>query len=166
MNNFKIKILVAITFIPALAMANAGSPMMWFGMLHSLILNSVIGFFESSYLENREISNSMWIIIIGNYFSMFIGLWYIAPYFSSITGNGDFWGGRTRYGDYELNGFIFGMLASFIATLLLEFPFFYLSVKDKMKRKKGTWVYLEANTRSNVIMFIIYLMIVASGSKY
>ena len=146
-------------------MANAGSPMMWFGILHSLILNSLIGIYESHYLEKREISNRMWLIIIGNYFSMFIGLYLIAPYFSSITGNIDFWGGNTRYGDYKLNGFIFGMLASFVATLILEFPFYYLSVKDKTKRKIGTWKFIEANAISNTVMFLIYLMIVVGGSK-
>lgn len=151
--------------IPTLAMANAGSPMMWFGILHSLILNSLIGIYESNYLEKREISNRMWLIIIGNYFSMFIGLYFIAPYFSSITGNIDFWGGNTRYGDYELNGFIFGMLASFVATLMLELPFYYLSVKEKTKRKIGAWKFIEANAISNTVMFLIYFIIVAGGSK-
>ncbi len=73
--------------------------------------------------------------------------------------------GKTRYGYYELNGFIFGMLASFIATLVLEFPFYYLSVKEKTKRKKATWTYIEANAISNTVMFLIYLMIAVGGSK-
>ena len=107
----------------------------------------------------------MWLIIIGNYFSMFIGLYYIAPYFSTISGNIDFWGGNTSYGEYELNGFIFGMLASFIATLILELPFYLLSVKEKEKRKKGIWTYIEANTITNVVMFLIYFIIVVGGSK-
>jgi hypothetical protein len=151
--------------IPTLAMANAGSPMMWFGILHSLILNSLIGIYESHYLDKREISNRMWLIIIGNYFSMFFGLYFIAPYFSSISGNIDFWGGNTSYGNYELTGFIFGMLASFIATLILEFPFYYLSIKDKTKWKNGTWKFIETNTISNTVMFLIYFMIVVGGSK-
>jgi len=107
----------------------------------------------------------MWLIIIGNYISMFIGLYYIAPYFSTITGNVDFWGGNTRYGKYELNGFLFGMLASFIATLILELPFYLLSVKEKEKRKKGIWFYIEANTITNVVLFFIYFIMVVGGSK-
>jgi len=151
--------------IPTLVMANAGSPMMWFGILHSLIINCIIGIFESNYLERREIPNRTWLIIVGNYFSMFIGLYFIAPYFSTITGNIDFWGGNTSYGDYELKGFIFGMFSFFIATLILEFPFYYLSVKEKSKRKKGTWKFIEANAISNTVMFLIYFIIVVGGSK-
>ncbi len=151
--------------IPSLAMANAGSPMMWFGILHSLVLNLLIGIYESEYLEKKEIPNKMWLIVIGNYFSMIVGLYFIAPYFSSITGNIDFWGGKTRFGDYNLTGFIFGMLASFISTLILEFPFYYLSVKNKTKRKNGVGKYIFANTISNTVMFLIYLMIIFRGSK-
>ena len=165
MNKDTLKITLILTLIPTLVFANAGSPMMWFGLLHSLILNSLIGIYESRYLEKKEISNRMWLIIIGNYFSMFIGLYYIAPYFSTISGNIDFWGGNTSYGEYELNGFIFGMLASFIATLILELPFYLLSVKEKEKRKKGIWTYIEANTITNVVMFLIYFIIVVGGSK-
>ena len=107
----------------------------------------------------------MWIIITRNYFSMFIGLYFIAPYFSGMTGNIDFWGGNTSYGNYELNGFIFGMLASFISTLILEFPFYYLSVKDKKRWKNGIWKFIEANAISNTVMFLIYFMIVVGGSN-
>ena len=165
MNKDKLKITLILTLLPTLVFANAGSPMMWFGLLHSLILNSLIGIYESRYLEKKEISNRMWLIVIGNYFSMFIGLYYIAPYFSTISGNIDFWGGNTSYGEYELNGFIFGMLASFIATLILELPFYLLSVKEKEKRKKGIWTYIEANTITNVVLFLIYFIIVVGGSK-
>lgn len=165
MKDNKLKTTLILTSIPYLAMANAGSPMMWFGILHCLVLNSVIGIYESNYLNKREVSNRMWLIIIGNYFSMFVGLLFIAPYFSSITGNIDFWGGNTRYGDYELNGFVFGMVASFVATLILEFPFYYLSVKDKRKRKTGIWKFIEANAISNTVMFLVYFMIVVGGSK-
>jgi hypothetical protein len=165
LNKDNLKATLILTLIPTLVFANAGSPMMWFGLLHSLILNSLIGIYESRYLEKKEISNRMWLIIIGNYFSMFIGLYYIAPYFSTITGNVDFWGGNTSYGEYELNGFIFGMLASFIATLILELPFYLFSVKEKEKRKKGIWTYIEANTITNVVLFLIYFIIVVGGSK-
>ncbi len=97
MNKDNLKTTLILTLIPTLVFANAGSPMMWFGLLHSLILNSVIGIYESRYLEKIEISNRMWLIIVGNYFSMFIGLYYIAPYFSKVSGNIDFWGGQCSF---------------------------------------------------------------------
>ncbi|WP_234859283.1 hypothetical protein [Aquimarina aquimarini] len=165
LNSNKLKIIIFLGLIPSLAIANAGSPMMWFGILHSLVLNLLIGIYESEYLEKKEIPNRMWIIVGGNYFSMIVGLYFIAPYFSSITGNIDFWGGNTRFGDYELTGFVFGMLASFISTLILEFPFYFLSVKDKTKRKKGIGKYILTNTISNAIIFLIYLIIIFRGSK-
>jgi hypothetical protein len=38
--NLKFWLLTGLTFLlPTMAFANAGSPMMWFGILHSLILN-------------------------------------------------------------------------------------------------------------------------------
>lgn len=159
------KLIVIITLLPTLVFANAGSPMMWFGMLHSLFLNFIIGFFESKYLEQRKIQNKMWVIILGNYFSMIIGLNYIAPYFSSLSGNLDFWGGNTNFGEYDLTGFIIGMLASFVATLFLELPFYFFSVKEKINWKKGAFKFLEVNTISNLIMFSIYYYIVFEGSK-
>ena len=165
MSNDKSIITLVLTLTPTLLFANAGSPMMWFGLLHLLILNLLIGIYESKYLDRKEITNRTWLIIVGNYFSMFIGLYGIAPYFSTITGNLDFWGGNTRYGDYELNGFLFGMIASFIATLILEFPFYFFSVIDKATRKNGVWTYIEGNVMSNLVMFLIYFLVVVGGSK-
>lgn len=137
---------------------------MWFGFLHAIIINSYIGYFESNYLKQHSIPNRMWVIILGNYFSMIIGLYFIAPYFSSIGGNLDFWGGKTSLGNYKLNGFLIGMLASFFATLILELPFLLLSLKEKYNRKKGMIFFLQANLISNLVMFIIYFLLVYRGS--
>lgn len=167
MSNFDrnkiIKYFALLSLIPTIAMANAGSPMMWFGILHCLFLNAIIGIVESLILKRFNIPNRLWLIIIANYVSMFVGLVYIAPHFSTISGNLDFWGGRTTYGEYGLTGFFAGMLASFFATLILELPFFYLAVKDKMQRKKIFIPFLAANTITNAIMFILYFLIASKG---
>jgi hypothetical protein len=76
-----------------------------------------------------------------------------------------FWGGNTSYGEYKLNGFIYGMIASFIATLILELPFFYFAIKDRTKRKIGMKRFIEANSISNIIMFLIYFLIVFGGRE-
>ena len=152
--------------LPICVFANAGSPMMWFGILHLLILNAFIGWLESVIINKFKISNRTWLIIIGNYVSMLIGLYYIAPYFSTITGNHDFWGGQTHYGNYKLQGFIVGMLTSFFATLIIEFPFFYWAVKDKLQRKEIFIPFLVANTLTNIIMTIIYFCIIFGGAHW
>ena len=64
-----------LLLLPTLVFANAGSPMMWFGILHSLILNAFIGWTESVIIDKFKIPNRTWLIIIGNYVSMFIGLY-------------------------------------------------------------------------------------------
>lgn len=145
-----------LLFIPAFAFANAGSPMMWFGMLHLAVLNALIGISESLILNRFNIQNRMWLIILGNYASMIIGMHYIAPYFSNLSGNRDFWGGQTNYGEYNYDGFYAGMTASFIATLIIEYIFFYLAVKDKSKRKSLSLPYFIANLATNSIMFALY----------
>ncbi|SDK63852.1 hypothetical protein SAMN04487935_3832 [Flavobacterium noncentrifugens] len=105
----------------------------------------------------------MWLIILANYVSMIIGLFYIAPHFSSIIGNLDFWGGNTNYGEYRLKGFLMGMFTSYLATLVIELPFFYFAVKEKLNRKKILFPFFIANSITNFIMTLIYFWIVESG---
>lgn len=153
--------------LPNLVLANAGSPMMWFGFLHLVWINAVIGIYESKILTSKfDIQNKKWLIILANYISMFIGLYYIAPHFSGLTGNTDFWGGKTRLGEYKLGGFLIGMTISFIATLIIEFPFYLLSLKQKIKDWSIIKPFLYANFITNIIMFIIYFIIISFGVKW
>ena len=165
-NRTKIGIILSIFLLPTIAFANAGSPMMWFGILHSLILNALIGWTESAILDRFKIPNRTWLIIIGNYVSMFVGLYFIAPHFSTIAGNSDFWGGQTSLGYYELTGFLAGMVSSYFATLVIEFPFFYLAVKDKSQRRQILFPFFVANTITNIILTIIYFWIVSGGGHW
>ncbi|MCU0352031.1 MAG: hypothetical protein MUF43_14575 [Flavobacterium sp.] len=155
-----------LTALPIIAFANAGSPMMWFGMLHSLLLNAFIGVTESEIVKKFKIPNRTWLIVIANYVSMIVGLNYIAPHFSTISGNNDFWGGQTNYGSYELRGFFAGMFSSFFATLLIELPFFYFAVKDKSQRRKFFLPFFVANLITNIAMTLIYYWIVKGGGHW
>lgn len=146
--------------IPALALANAGSPMIWFGMFHLLLLNALIGIIESDIVSKMKVANTAWVIILANYISMFIGLYFIAPHFSTVSGNQDFWGGNTSLGAYKLKGFFIGMVSSYFATLVIEFPFFYLAIKDKQKRKQILFPFLVANTVTNMLIISLYYLIV------
>ena len=167
MNKEKIIVLIVLSLIPNFVFANAGSPMMWFGILHLLWINAIIGIYESNIITSKfNIENIKWLIIMANYISMFIGLYYIAPHFSEINGNVDFWGGKTRLGEYKLKGFIFGMLFSFFATLLIEFPFYLLAIKQKINGWKLIKPFLMANLITNITMFLIYFLIVLFGAKW
>ena len=164
--NRNIILAFVLTALPTIAFANAGSPMMWFGMFHSLLLNAFIGVTEGEIVRKFKIPNSAWLIVVANYISMLIGLNYIAPHFSTISGNNDFWGGQTNYGNYELKGFFAGMISSFCATLIIEFPFFYFAVKDKLQRKKIFLPFFVANLITNIAMTLIYYLIVKGGGHW
>lgn len=161
--NFLFFLVLFFFLAPTIVMANAGSPMMWFGIIHTLFLNALIGLIESSILKHYMIPNRFWLIIIANYISMFFGLYFIAPYFSTISGNNDFWGGQSSIDDYNLLGFFIGMISSYIATLLIEFPFFYWAVKDKLKLQSLIHPFIIANTTTNIVMLIVYLFIIFQG---
>ncbi len=114
--------------------ANAGSTMLWFSFLHLIVINGIIGMFESSILSVIfKIKNKMVWIIVGNYISMFIGMYLIAPYFASLAGNKDFFGNWTYNQVGHLSGFFIGMLCAFITTLIVEFPFYRLAIAKEYR---------------------------------
>ncbi len=167
-SRIKIKTIITLSFLllPTLAFANAGSSMLMFGMFHLFILNILIGYVESVIIDKFKIPNRTWLIIIGNFVSLFIGLAYIAPYFSKIAGNNDFWDMGTTYGEYKLQGFFVGMVISFFATLIIELPFFYLAVKNKLQRRKIFIPFILSNTLTNIIMTIVYFWFVKDGGHW
>lgn len=161
--NLQLTLLLLVT--PIMVLANAGSPMMWFGLIHILLLNLIIGIIESRIINYLGVKNRIWLIILANYISMFVGMVVIAPYFASVFGNKDFWGAITSKGQYELDGFIIGMFISLIATMIIEFPFALISVKKKENRNALLKPFLIANLATNFAMFICYFLIVFQNSK-
>ena len=160
------QLIVLFIAFPTIALANAGSPMMWFGIFHLLFLNFCIGITESAILRRFKLENNEWMIILANYVSMFVGLYFIAPHFSSISGNRDFWGGNTRLGEYHVKGFIVGMLSAYLATLVIELPFALYAVKVKVQKSQILIPFLVANTVTNVAMITIYFLITGLGEKW
>lgn len=149
-----------------MAFANAGSPMIWVGIFHSFFLNAIIGLIESGIIAKFKIQNRTWLIIVANYVSMLIGLNFIAPIFSKLSGNGDFWGSQTNYGNYELQGFFAGMFFSYLVTLVIEFPFFHYSLKNKTQSTQLFIPFLVANTITNLVMTILYFLIIKDGAHW
>ncbi|AZA99030.1 hypothetical protein EG359_05165 [Chryseobacterium joostei] len=160
-------LLVFLLFIPNFLLANAGSPMIWFSFLHLIWINFIIGTFESKLLvEKFNLQNRKWLIIAANYISMFAGYYFIAPYFSLLNGYQDFWGMKSRVGEYELGGFFTGFLCSFGATLIIEFTFYWLSLRIKQNGWKLLKPFFVVNLFTNIIMLAIYFVIVAFGAKW
>lgn len=145
--------------------ANAGSPMMWFSFLHLILINAIIGFVESKILLRLEISNKIGWIIASNYVSMFFGMYFIAPYFTGLIGYEDFFGNQTNYGSYNLYMFFIGMAIAFLATLIIEFPFYYLGI-IKENRKKIFKGLIIANLITYFAMTMIYFLVLGGGGHF
>ena len=149
------------------ALANAGSPIMWLGLLHLCLGNTLIGAFEACLVAKlQNLHLNVWKIILGNYISMFFGFFFIAPFFSSIAGNRDFWGNVTNFGDYQLKGFILGMNVAYFSTLLIEYPFFHWAIAELAKKSKAFKATVFSNSISYVVMIGIYLWLILPGSKW
>lgn len=146
--------------IPLFTFADAGSAILWFSYFHLVILNFFIGLIESVILDRFKLPNRLWLVILANYVSAFFGLTIIAPYFSSLSGNDDFYGWTADIHPYGVKGFIIGMIASYFATLLIEYPFVYFAIKDKAIRKKLPIPFIIANTATYLVMFLLYLYMV------
>ncbi|GGG04464.1 hypothetical protein [Pontibacter amylolyticus] len=149
-----------------LILLNAGSPMMWFGLFHLLIINAAIGVVESRLLIRLKVENRTWLIVLANYVSMVAGLFFIAPLTAEWLGNTDFWGNTTSYGNYQMQGFFFGMGMAFIATVILELPLFAVALREKQTLKKLSLITLKVNGITYILMLSVYSLINLPGSKW
>ena len=97
---------------------------------------------------------------------MFVGFYFIAPHFSSISGNHDFWGGKTRLGEYHVKGFVVGLISAYFTTLIIELPFVYYAVRKTVQRRQILIPFIVANTATNIAMIVIYYLITGVGEKW
>ena len=151
-NTLKILITILLLILPFLVFANAGSPVVWFGLFHLLIANLIIGYAESEILLKYKIDNKVLRVIAANYISMFVGYIIIAPLFL-----------HPQYGrdilSVEPSDIFLAFIVSFLATIAIEYPLILWSLKDKSQKKIVFKPFLIANLITNVIMVTIYLLI-------
>ena len=164
-NNKKYLLSLIFIIVTQNLFANAGSPMLMFSFFHLILVNALIGYFESRILSRLSIDNKIGWIIIANYISMFFGMYFIAPYFTELIGYEDFFGNNTYYGYYNLNMFFIGMTISFIASLIIEFPFYYFGI-SKTKRNQTFKGLLIANVITNILMTSIYYLYIKDGGHF
>lgn len=124
-SRYLLPILFALALPPSTASANAGTPLMWASMLHLVFGNTIIGLFEGLLLA-WMFKCSKWkailILIAANYVSASAGGFFVADYLASLP-------------DITIQTlqlwFLGFVLAAFVVTLLVEFPFFWFVLRSR-----------------------------------
>lgn len=142
-------LLGTVAIVPHFASANAGTPLMWVGMLHLLIGNALIGFCEGLILQRKfAAENSPYFRMVGaNYVSAWLGgfaLGWFAGWLDWNLNNGWmlFW------------SFVF---LAYVLTIFVEWPFVFWSFPKQSRNwkqsLKASWL---VQTCSYVVLFSGY----------
>lgn len=123
-SNYLAPLVIAVLFLsPSVALANTASPLFKVGTFHLIIGNSIIGLLEG-YLLSRFFEvperRALVVMILANYFSAWMGYigFIVLQIEESVT-------------VYNANLVLWGMMAvSYVATLILEWPFVYSCVSS------------------------------------
>ncbi len=149
---------IVLAFSPAVAYADAGTPLMWASAFHLLIGNAIIGIAEGlilAFLFRLKRAPCVAIMIAANYFSAWVGGVFLI---STITAS-------LSLDLYNAWRWLWYMVAiSYFITLLLEWPFvaFCLRKTDGWFRK-SIWGSLVVQSASYLVLFGWYW--VASGTS-
>ncbi len=140
-----------------LLLLDAGSPFVWATGLHLFIGNFIIGIIEYVFVRKKYIPNiGMVLIVLANYCSMFFGMTFIAPYFAQrITGIGNY------FEDYNFKALLIGMIFAFIASIIIEFPFYHFAIHRKVSLpfKKTFFITVMAQLVSYIFIICYYFLV-------
>jgi hypothetical protein len=147
-NKIGITAVLAVLALPAAAMANAGTPLMWAGMLHLVFGNALIGILEGGLLAKLfrlRVGRTIVVLILANYFSAWLGMGLLGYLISSAL-------------PMELGNawrFIWMMVAvTYVITLICEFPFIAFALRrDPHWFRKAVRGSLIVQTVSYVLLF-------------
>ncbi|MDD5432367.1 MAG: hypothetical protein PHO70_05210 [Candidatus Omnitrophica bacterium] len=140
---------------PSFACANAGTALLWLGVGHLLLGNTLIGVIEGKILVRyfgTKTMRSILIMILANYFSMIIGV--IGIIFSQgIVDN-----------FVSINNvfcmLVFILLFSYVLTIFIEWPFCFWIMKEKTDRDRLSFkASIVLQTISYGIFIPIYLSV-------
>ena len=154
-------ILLALFCCPSAAMANMGTPLMWAGFLHLAIGNAFIGLGEGALIAwvfKASVTRCAVIMIVANYFSAIAGMcaidWAREHLNPSLLGEAPLYNAPRLM--WEMG------IATYLVTLLLEWPFCLFAVWRKEHRWTRSLVAtLLAQTASYALLVPFYLS--ASG---
>jgi hypothetical protein len=141
-------IILLLCLIPLTASANAGTALMWAGMLHLMFGNALIGFFEGIVLARFfkvSYDRCVLVMILANYISSWGGGLFlsgaIASHLSLDLYNAWFW-------------FWVMVGVTYVLTLILELPFIFFCLRKEQNRfKKSLWGNLLINSASYLLLF-------------
>jgi hypothetical protein len=144
-------LIALLTCVPLSARADAGTPLMWAGMLHLVFGNAIIGIFEGFILARifKLKSNvCVLVMIAANYFSAWGGGLFLNYQITKSL----------PFNLYNAWHWIWVMVfVTFVITLILEWPFvFFCFRKDQNRFKKSLLGNLLVNTLSYVLLFWWY----------
>ncbi|MEN6451800.1 MAG: hypothetical protein ABFC96_15020 [Thermoguttaceae bacterium] len=140
---------LALALYPSMAYANAGTPLMWAGMLHLVFGNFFIGVGEGlllALLFRRPKLACMGVMILANYFSAWVGMLFIEAVSQRLQADLDL---------YNTWQWIWRLVAvTYVFTLLLEWPFVALCFrKSERWFRKSVWASLIVQSASYLVLF-------------
>ena len=150
-------LITLVICLPLTARADAGTPLMWAGMLHLFFGNAIIGFFEGFILAKffkLQAHVCIWTMMLANYFSAWLGGLFLNQ---QITNH-------LPFNLYNAWHWIWTMVVvTYLITLVLEWPFVFFCFRKEPNRLKRSWLgNLLINSLSYVLLFGWYGM--ASGT--
>lgn len=144
--------------IPSLAFANAGTPLMWAGMLHLLFGNALIGVGEGfgvAYLLKAKKKICIPVMIAANYFSAWVGGAFLSPLLISKIN-------LDLYNAWRWFWVMVGV--TYLFTLFLEYLFVFLCArKSGASQKRILFANLVVQSASYAVIFGWYWL--ASGKS-
>jgi hypothetical protein len=139
--------------VPAVALANAGTPLMWGTIFHLSIGNLVLGISEGLLLawfcgfRKRRIVEPMVLMVLANYFSAIVGLLALARirlFIALDLHNVWFWVWAT-------------VATTYLMTLVLEYPFVNFALRGTPNRlRRSIGASFKIQTISYVLLFLWY----------
>jgi len=128
-------LLVFLLFLsPAVAYANAGTPLMWAGMLHLVFGNAIIGLCEGlliAWVFKCRKRVAIFLMILANYFSAWVG------------GIGVSWltSEKLSISLYQAwPAILLATAATFIVTVILELPFVVICLRKQQHRFRRSFL--------------------------
>jgi hypothetical protein len=145
--------MLGVAALPSVALANAGTPLMWASMLHLIFGNLIIGLFEGLLLAGifgLPKRKSIVALILANYFSVWVGGLFL----------GDLIVRALPLNLYNAWFFFWAMVVlAYFMTLVLEFPFVAsLFRNDPQWLRKSIKGSVIVQTASYLLLFGWYLL--------
>ncbi|MFM2082879.1 MAG: hypothetical protein RL380_1570, partial [Verrucomicrobiota bacterium] len=137
-----------LVLVPQVASANAGTPLMWAGMLHLVFGNALIGLGEGwliALVFKCPKPRCIGLMIAANYFSAWVGGWLLTSRFATKFD----WNLYTAWRLFWLF-----VVVTYLMTILLELPFIALCFWRQEKcRSRSFKASLLAQTVSYLCLF-------------